>query len=54
MQVLGDTMKRSAKPLYILLFLTTIAMIIFASVAYYAERGRYDDEREVCEQGPEN
>ena len=37
------TMKRSAKPLYMLIFFTSLALIIFSSLMYYAERGTYDE-----------
>ena len=37
-----QTMKRSAKPLFMLVFFTSIATIIFSSLMYYFERGTYD------------
>ena len=41
--LLGRTMSRSARPLYILGFLLTMALITFAAVLYFAERGEYDE-----------
>lgn len=35
-------MKKSAKPLYMLIFFTSLALIIFSSLMYYAERGTFD------------
>ena len=43
-EVFVSTMARSAKPLYMLVFFTTIAMIIFSSLIYYVERGVYNEE----------
>lgn len=43
--LLGRTMSRSARPLYILGFLLTMALITFAAVLYFAERGEYDATR---------
>jgi hypothetical protein len=37
-----DTMARSAKPLYMLVFFTSIATIILSSLVYYAERGEWN------------
>jgi hypothetical protein len=37
-----DTMTRSAKPLYMLVFFTSIATIILSSLVYYAERGEWN------------
>jgi len=42
--VFANTMRKSAKPLYMLVFFTTIAMIIFSSLVYYVERGVYNEE----------
>ena len=42
LSLLGETMARSAKPLYILGFLLGISLVMFSSVMYYAERGTYD------------
>jgi len=42
--VFVTTMRKSAKPLYMLVFFTSIALIIFSSLMYYAERGTYNDE----------
>ncbi|QDZ25179.1 voltage-gated ion channel protein [Chloropicon primus] len=39
-----QTMKRSAKPLFMLIFFTSIATIIFSSLMYYFERGTYDHD----------
>lgn len=39
-----QTMKRSAKPLFMLVFFTSIATIIFSSLMYYFERGSYDHD----------
>lgn len=44
LSVFGSTMKQSARPLYMLVFFTSIAMIVFSSLIYYAERGIYDEE----------
>jgi len=41
------TMKKSAKPLYMLIFFTALAVVIFSSLMYYAERGSYDDDLSV-------
>lgn len=41
------TMKKSAKPLYMLIFFTALAVIIFSSLMYYAERGTYDTDLHV-------
>mmetsp|Transcript_24479 Transcript_24479/g.68072 ORF Transcript_24479/g.68072 Transcript_24479/m.68072 type:complete len:592 (-) Transcript_24479:903-2678(-) len=38
------TMKKSAKPLYMLIFFTSLALTIFSSLMYYAERGEYDQD----------
>ena len=42
--VFVSTMARSAKPLYMLVFFTSIAMIIFSSLMYYVERGTYNED----------
>jgi hypothetical protein len=44
LMVFVHTMSRSAKPLYMLVFFTTIAMIIFSSLIYYIERGTYNHD----------
>ena len=41
--LLGRTMSRSARPLYILAFLLTMALFTFSAALYFAERGAYDD-----------
>jgi len=40
--IFGDTMVRSAKPLYMLAFLLCISMVMFSSIMYYAERGSFN------------
>jgi len=40
-------MQQSARPLYMLVFFTSIAMILFSSLIYYAERGVYDEDLEL-------
>lgn len=40
--IFGDTMVKSAKPLYMLAFLLCISMIMFSSIMYYAERGSFN------------
>jgi len=40
--IFGETMTRSAKPLYMLIFFTSIATIIASSLMYYAERGKWN------------
>jgi len=45
--VLTRTMSKSAKPLYMLVFLTMIATVLFASILYYVERGTYDEQTGV-------
>ena len=42
LSLLGETMARSARPLYILGFLLAISLVMFSSVMYYAERGVWD------------
>jgi len=42
--VLVATMIQSARPLYMLIFLTTIAMILFGSMMFYCERGVYSSD----------
>ena len=42
--VFVDTMTRSAKPLYMLVFFTSIATVIFSSLIYYVERGVWNEE----------
>lgn len=42
LSLLGETMARSARPLYILGFLLMISLVMFSSVMYYAERGEFD------------
>lgn len=41
--LLGRTMSRSARPLYILGFLLMMALVTFAAVLYFAERGEYNE-----------
>ena len=41
------TMKKSAKPLYMLIFFTSLALTIFSSLMYYAERGSFDEHLET-------
>ena len=41
--IFSETMARSAKPLYMLVFFTGIATIIPSSLVYYAERGEWND-----------
>ncbi|KAK3270769.1 hypothetical protein CYMTET_20846 [Cymbomonas tetramitiformis] len=43
--VFSITLHRSAKPLYMLIFFTSIAMVLSSSLMYYAERGKYDEAR---------
>ena len=45
--LLGQTMRRSARPLYILAFLLVMALITFSAVLYFAERGTYDDTKKL-------
>ena len=45
--LLGETMARSARPLYILSFLLSMALITFSTVLYFAERGEYDEVQRV-------
>jgi len=45
--LLGQTMRRSARPLYILAFLLMMALITFSAVLYFAERGTYDDTKKL-------
>ena len=40
--VFATTMSRSSRPLYMLVFFTSIATIIFSSLIYYVERGRWN------------
>ena len=42
--VFAITMKRSARPLYMLVFFTLIAMVVFGSLVYFMERGVYDED----------
>ena len=42
--ILTQTMQRSAKPMAMLVFFTTIAMVFFAALLYFCERGVYDEE----------
>ena len=42
-QLLALTMQRSMRPLQMLVLITVIVMLIFATLAYYAERGSYDE-----------
>ena len=41
--IFARTMSVSARPLYMLIFFTLLAMVIFSSLMYYSERGEYDD-----------
>jgi hypothetical protein len=41
--IFAETMTRSAKPLYMLVFFTGIATIILSSLVYYAERGEWNE-----------
>jgi hypothetical protein len=45
--VLGETMRRSARPLYMLVFLLSVTLVAFSAAMYYAERGEYDFARRV-------
>ena len=40
--IFAETMSRSAKPLYMLVFFTVIATVILSSLVYYAERGEWN------------
>ena len=42
--IFAQTMVKSAKPLYMLVFFTSLATILFSSLMYYAERGVYDED----------
>jgi hypothetical protein len=42
--VFARTMAMSSKPLFMLVFFTSIAMVVFSSLMCYAERGIYDEE----------
>lgn len=42
--ILIRTMQKSSKPMYMLIFFTSIAMVFFSSLLYYCERGVYDPE----------
>ena len=42
--IFAQTMVKSSKPLYMLVFFTSLATILFSSLMYYAERGVYDEE----------
>jgi hypothetical protein len=42
--VFATTMSRSSRPLYMLVFFTSIATIIFSSLIYYVERGKWNDD----------
>ena len=42
--VFALTMKRSARPLYMLIFFTLIAMVVFGSLIYFMERGAFDSD----------
>lgn len=42
-----ETVKQSAKLLYMLLFFATVALLINASVVYYLERGTYHADARV-------
>ncbi|KAK3264175.1 hypothetical protein CYMTET_27068 [Cymbomonas tetramitiformis] len=47
--VFAVTMRESLRPLYMLVALTSIAMIVFSSLMYYAERGRWNETLRVWE-----
>lgn len=47
LMVFVDTMTNSAKPLYMLIFFTSLAMIVFSSLIYYAERGVWNEDLEL-------
>ena len=38
---------RSSKPLYMLVFFTSIATVIFSSLIHYVERGQWNEELEM-------
>ena len=42
LMVFVHTMRNSSKPLYMLIFFTSLAMIVFSSLIYYAERGEWN------------
>ena len=41
--VLAETIQRSLKPLYMLVFMSIVVVIVCASVIYYCERGKYNE-----------
>jgi hypothetical protein len=45
--VFAKTMAMSSKPLYMLVFFTSIAMVVFSSLMCYAERGIYDEDMKM-------
>lgn len=45
--VFARTMAMSSKPLFMLVFFTSIAMVLFSSLMCYAERGIYDEEMKM-------
>ena len=47
MQACIQTVKQSARLLYMLLFFATLALLINSSVLYYLERGEYHDSSKV-------
>ena len=47
MQACIQTVKQSARLLYMLLFFATLALLINSSVIYYLERGEYHDSSKV-------
>ncbi|CAG9465223.1 unnamed protein product [Pedinophyceae sp. YPF-701] len=40
----GKTMQKSSRPLYMLIFFVSLGTVLFSSLIYYAERGKYDAE----------
>lgn len=49
LQLLGNTMRRSARNLLLLCFFLSIAVIILSFAVYYAERGVWcDEENRFC------
>jgi hypothetical protein len=48
MQACLQTVKQSARLLYMLLFFATLVLLINSSVLYYLERGSYHQGSKVC------
>uniref|UniRef100_A0A061QR06 Voltage-gated ion channel superfamily n=1 Tax=Tetraselmis sp. GSL018 TaxID=582737 RepID=A0A061QR06_9CHLO len=42
--IFSMTMRKSAKPLYMLVFFTSLALIVFSTIMFFAERGTFDPE----------